>query len=81
MHIDAIVSDTEHIPDKLNVIFDGLSRNVPPEDLGLDPSLMFQASTDTVVVQFIALCDPKHELTDMHSHIVLLQQCRQLLLI
>ena len=54
MHLNAILADTEHIPGKLNVIFDVLSRQVSPQDLGLDPALMFPADTDASVVQFIA---------------------------
>ena len=68
MHLKATLSDTEHIPGKINVIFDGLSRNVSPQELGLDPTLMFPAATDNVVVQFISLCDPAQELSDMTSH-------------
>ena len=79
MHLNPTLADTEHIPGKLNVIFDGLSRHVPPEDLGLDPLLMFPAETDAAIVHFIALCDPANELTDMSSHVALLQACTQLL--
>ena len=32
MHLNATLADTEHIPGKLNVIFDGLSRHMSPED-------------------------------------------------
>ena len=80
MHLNATLADTEHIPGKLNVIFDGLSRHVSPEDLGLDPTLMFPADTDDIIVQFITLCDPANELTDMSSHVNLLHTCTQLLL-
>ena len=59
MHLNATLANTEHIPGKLNVIFDGLSRHVPPQHLGLDPILMFPAETDATIVQFIA--------TDMSS--------------
>ena len=80
MHLNATLADTEHIPGKLNVIFDGLSRHMSPTALGLDPALMFPADTDTSVVQFVALCDPANELTDMSSHTDLLRTCTQLLL-
>ena len=79
MHLNATLVDTEHIPGKLNVIFDGLSRRVSPQDLGLDPTLMFPADNDITIVQFINLCDPADELTDMASHIDLLRTCTQLL--
>lgn len=80
MHLNATVSEIEHIPGHLNILFDGLSRNVSPTDLGLDPALQFPAVSDSVIVQFIQLCDPAVELTDMTSHTNLLHQCTQLLL-
>ena len=80
MHLNATITDTEHIPGKLNVIFDGLSRNVSPQQLGLDPTLMYPAASDTAVIQFIALCDPEQPLSDITSHTQLLQQCQTLLL-
>ena len=79
MHLNATLVDTEHIPGKLNVIFDGLSRRVSPQDLGLDPALMFPADNDTSIVQLVKLCDPADELTDMSSHTDLLRTCTQLL--
>ena len=80
MHLNATITDTEHIPGKLNVIFDGLSRNVSPQQLGLDPTLMFNVANDSAVVEFIALCDPEQPLSDITSHTQLLQQCKTLLL-
>jgi hypothetical protein len=80
MHINALVSDTHHIPGQLNKIYDGLSRHVSPEDLGLNPALMHHATEDMTIINFIALCDPARELTDQLSHVTLLQQCKQLLL-
>lgn len=81
------MSNTEHIPGKLNVIFDGLSVlrdnlswNISPQEVGLDPTLMFPAATDDIVVQFISLCDLTQELSDMSSHTELLQKPTQLLL-
>ena len=80
IHINALVSDTHHIPGKLNQIYDGLSRHVPPEDLGLNPTLTLKAAVDISIVHFISICDPARELTDQLSHVTLLQQCKQLLL-
>ena len=34
MHINASLSDTQHIPGKMNVLFDGLSRQISPTELG-----------------------------------------------
>jgi len=80
IHINALVSDTHHIPGKLNQIYDGLSRHVPPEDLGLNPTLTLKAAVDISIVHFISICDPARELTDQLSHVTLLQQCKHLLL-
>ena len=49
MHINATLSDTQHIPGVMNVLFDGLSRNVSPTDLGLDPALMLNAAADVSI--------------------------------
>ena len=80
MHVHAQLANTEHIPGSMNIVFDGLSRNVSPADLGLDPSLMYSASSDFVITEFIKLCNPAILLTDMRSHTSLLQQCHQLLM-
>ena len=57
MHLDAKVAVTTHIPGKLNIIFDGLSRLLSPADLGLDISLQYNASDDATLLQFLKLCD------------------------
>jgi hypothetical protein len=79
MHLDAQLVETEHIPGSMNIVFDGLSRNVAPEQLGLDPLLMYQTAADHTVGEFIQLCNPVIPLTDMSSHTSLLQQCYRLL--
>ena len=79
MHLNAQLAETEHIPNSMNIMFDGLSRNVSPEQLGLDPLLMFQAAADDAVSQFIQLCNPETPLTDIVSHTILLKQCTHLL--
>jgi hypothetical protein len=79
IHLNAHLVETEHIPGSMNIVFDGLSRNVEPEQLGLDPLLLYQAAADQVVNQFIQLCNPAIQLTDMMSHTALLQQCTHLL--
>jgi hypothetical protein len=81
MQLNATLSETEHIPGSMNVLFDGLSRNVLPQDLGLDPLLMYQADGDYAVHQFIQLCNPANQLSDMISHTTLLRQCTNLLLL
>ena len=79
MHLNAQLADTEHIPGSMNVVFDELSRKVSPEQLGLDPLLMYQTAADHSVNEFIQLCNPAHQLTDMSSHTSLLKQCYRLL--
>ena len=80
MHVHAQLADAEHIPGSMNIVFDGLSRNVSPEQLGLDPLLMYPAAADSTINEFIKLCNSTIELTDMLSHTSLLKQCCQLLL-
>ena len=46
MHFDDNVAVATHIPGILNVVFDWLSRNVSPSDLGLDVSKEFNAAND-----------------------------------
>ena len=80
MHINASLSDTQHIPGIMNVLFDGLSRHVSPTELGLDPTLMFNFADDVSILRFIQLCDPALELSDIASHNDFLHQCTMLLL-
>jgi hypothetical protein len=49
MHLDANVAVTTHIPGKLNIIFDGLSRLLSPADVGLDISLEYNARDDATL--------------------------------
>lgn len=79
MHLNAHLVETEHVPGAMNVVFDGLSRNVSPEQLGLDPSLMYTVADDLAMNEFIQLCNPALRLTDMTSHTSLLKQCYRLL--
>ena len=79
MHVHAQLVTTEHIPGSMNTTFDGLSRNVSPAELGLDPTLMYPAASDSAITEFIQLCNPAIPLTDMLSHTSLLKQCYQLL--
>ena len=81
MHLNANLADAEHVPGVLNIVFDGLSRNVSPQELGLDPLLMYNAAADDPIVQIVQLCNPLQELTDMSSHTALLQLCTRLLLL
>jgi len=81
MHLNANLAETEHIPGVLNIVFDGLSRSVLPQELGLDPSLMYNAAADDAIVQIVQLCNPTEQLSDMSSHTALLQLCTSLLLL
>ena len=65
MHLDAKVAVTTHIPGKLNIIFDGLSRLLSPADVGLDISLEYNARDDTI--------------DTIAEHIHVLTSCQQLL--
>jgi len=80
MHLDCHVATTKHIPGKMNVIFDGLSRNRSPDELGLDPTMMYNASMDIPLLEFLSACDPEQPLVTITDHIELLCTCRRLLL-
>ena len=73
MHVHTQLADTEHIPGSMNIVFDGLSRNVSPEQLGLDPLLMYSTAADYTINKFIKLCNPAIQLTDMLSYTSLLK--------
>ena len=81
MHLNANLADAEHVPGVLNIVFDGLSRNVSPQELGLDPLLMYNAAADDAIVQIVQLCNPTEQLSDMLSHTALLQLCTSLLML
>ena len=68
MYVHAQLADTEHIPGSMNIVFNGLSRNVSPVQLGLDPTLLYSTAADSTINEFIKLCNPAIPLTDMLSH-------------
>ena len=80
MHLDAKVAVTTHIPGKLNVIFDGLSRLLSPADVGLDISLEYNAHDDATLLQFLHLCDPEATIDaiDEHIHVSATADCLML---
>ena len=79
MHLDANVAEATHIPGTLNVVFDGLSRNVHPSELGLDVSKEYNAANDASMLSFLRLCDPDDPLDDITAHTNLLHRCTSLL--
>jgi hypothetical protein len=79
MHLDARVAVTTHIPGKLNIIFDGLSRLLSPADVGLDTSLEYNARDDATLLQILQLCDPEATIDTIADHIHVLASCKQLL--
>ena len=79
MHLDAKVAVTTHIPGKLNIIFDGLSRLLSPADVGVDISLEYNARDDATLLQFLQLCDPDATIDTIDDHIHVLTSCQQLL--
>ena len=81
MHLNANLADAEHVPGVLNIVFDGLSRNVSPQELGLDPFLMYNAAADDAIVQLVQICNPAEQLSDMTSHTALLRHYTSLLLL
>jgi hypothetical protein len=79
VHLDCQVATTEHVPGKLNIIMDGLSRDVDPSSLGLDLLLQYDAAQDNSIIQFLRLCDPDIPLSDIHDHTALMNACNALL--
>jgi hypothetical protein len=79
MHLDSHVAITQHVPGKLNTVFDGLSRNKTPSEVGLDIGKMYNAGGDTSILQFLQLCDPDAILDDLESHMSILRTCQTLL--
>ena len=69
--IDALVSETVHVPGKLNVVYDGLSRGASAESLGLDPNLQVHLPPSHQFVRFLALCDPWQPLVTPDDHLAL----------
>jgi hypothetical protein len=80
MHLDSHVATTQHVPGKLNTVFDGLSRNKTPSEVGLDSNKMYNASDDTSILQFLQLCDPDAIIDDLESHMSILRTCQTLLI-
>ncbi len=58
MHLNANLAEAEHIPGVLNTMFDGLSRGVSPQELHLDPLLMYNATADDAMIQLVRFCNP-----------------------
>jgi hypothetical protein len=81
MHLNANLAEAEHVPGVLNTVFDGLSFNVSPQELGLDLLLMYNATADDAMVQILQFCNPADRLSDMAPHTALLQQCTRLFLL
>jgi hypothetical protein len=79
MYLDANVAVTTHIPGKLNIVFDGLSRLLSPADVGLDISLEYNASDDHTLLQLLQLCDLEAPIDTIDEHIHVLTSCQQLL--
>jgi prephenate dehydratase len=79
MHLDAHVAIATHIPGKLNVLYDRLSRNVSAIDLDIDASKEYDASSDHAFISMLQLCDPDADLPDITAHTQLLQQCQHIL--
>jgi hypothetical protein len=80
MHLDSHVATTQHVPGTLNTVFDGLSRNKTPSEVGLDISKMYNAGDDTSILKFLQLCDPDAVIDDLESHLSILRTCQQLLM-
>ena len=79
VNVAATILETEYVPSKLNVVCDGLSRGIPPSELGLDEGLWVHLPDTGPVVQYIRSCDPRLPLTTWSQVIDHMGQCHQLL--
>ena len=80
MHLDSHVATTQHVPGKLSTVFDGLSSNKSPSEVGLDVSKMYNASGDKSISTLLQLCDPDAVIDDLDSHMSILRTCQELLM-
>ena len=71
MHLDCGIDHTEHVPGELNVIYDGLSRDLPAEAVGLPPSLQLPITFTHPYAAILRLCDPTQPMTSPDDHITL----------
>lgn len=55
---DATVDSTQFITSESNEVYDGLSRGLSAEQVGLDPRHHFHLHESHPVVEFLRLCDP-----------------------
>lgn len=58
MATDATVDSTQFIDSKSNIVYDGLSRGLTADHVGLDPKHHFILQDSHPVVEFLRLCDP-----------------------
>ena len=79
VNVAAAILETEYVPSKLNVVCDGLSRGIPPSELGHDEGLWIRLPDTGPVVQYIRSCDPRLPLTTWPQVIDHMGQCHQLL--
>ena len=79
VNVAAAILETEYVPSKLNVVCDGLSRGIPPSELGLDAGLWVHLPDTGSVVQYIRSCDPRLPLITWPQVIDHMGQCHQLL--
>ena len=79
VNVAASILETEYVPSKQNVVCDGLSRGIPPSELGLDEGLWVHMPETGPVVQYIRECDPRLPLTTWPQVIDHMGSCHQLL--
>ena len=58
VHVAATIYETEYVTSKKNVVCDGLSRGIPPSQLGLDERLWIHLPETGPVTQYVRQCNP-----------------------
>ena len=71
LHIDATIADTVHVPGVDNVVYDGLSRDIPAARLGVDPSLQLHLTSDSPFNRIFQLCNPLLPIASPDDHFLL----------
>jgi hypothetical protein len=78
-YADIVITKTTHVPGEINSTWDGATRGVTPEKLGLDMALQIHLLPDHPISEIIRLCNPQEPITSTTEHAVLSQSIVSLL--
>ena len=75
---DLVISDTEHLPGKRNLVCDSLSRAGSYEELGFRPSECFDFVRHPLLPRILLACDPRQDHSEDDSFYTLWRAAQQL---